>query len=114
MQYAFEKCSDIKRTDSFEFILSHLDLYSGSTIEGVLHSAYKRILTAIAKNTGIPENELLTELRSIGYQLTAALQKPVIEQSDLISILLEESQKIGEPASNLLVENVLFRLNNPS
>jgi predicted Zn-ribbon and HTH transcriptional regulator len=110
IKFSSERSESMKSTNPLKLFQNYCNLYDELTIEDVLKTATKNVLVDLAKDIRVDYSEIEKSFNPNHYHLVSRPKPRVIEKTDLISMLLEEGQKIGLPAANLLIENVLIRL----
>lgn len=104
-------------------LINQLNIFSHSTINEVVLNAENRLKNML--NKLITETSITAESKSFINQAYEKINldnydkspKRVVNENfdfkdKLITILKEEKKRIGDPAADLLAENILFRLNN--
>ena len=103
-----------------ETLSRYCDIYLGKSIEVILDRGVTQLTQVIAEKTNQSAEQISSEIESIEFILDS---KRHTESKDFeaeanptsakfLRILKEEGERLGDPQANLLIQNVLFRLNH--
>ena len=103
-----------------ETLSRYCDIYLGKSIEAILDRGVTRLTQVIAENTNQSAEQISSEIESIEFILNSKKHSEPEDfeaeanpnHAKFLRILKEEGERLGDPQANLLIQNVLFRLNH--
>ena len=103
-----------------ETLSTYCDIYLGKSIEGILDRGVTQLTQVIAEKTNQSAEQISSQIESTEFILDSKRHNesedfepdanPTSEK--FLRILQEEGERLGDPQANLLIQNVLFRLNH--